>query len=147
MTEKAKGIVTKIEKKTTSAGKEFYFATVGGVRLMIWDKKINDYLDKEVELEYTTETNEYGTTFKANFPGAAKQGGAPRKMSAEELKFKAIDAKLRTKTMIFSYAKDIVIANAGTTAPLSPNAICKEMEVYITFMLGKVAGNIAELKD
>ena len=147
--EKAKGIVTKIEKKTTAAGKELTFATIGGVRFMFWDKKIADYQDKEVEIEYTTETNEYGTTFKGNFPGQAKTGGAPMKRGAspEELKQKAIDMKLRTKTMCFSYGKDLVIAfNRPEALPRTPEEIIKEMDVYIKYMLGLVAGNIRELE-
>jgi hypothetical protein len=147
--EKAKGLCTKIEKKTSAAGKDYYFATVGGVRLLIFDKKIEDYQDKEVELEYTIKTDDKGTTFMANFPGAAKTGGgsAPRKgTTPEELKQKAIDMKLRTKTMVFSYAKDIVLANCDPRGTRDPEAICKEMDVYIKYMLGLVAGNIKELE-
>ena len=149
MTEKAKGLCTKIEKKTNAAGKDYYFATVGGVRMLIFDKKIEDYQDKEVELEYTIKTDDKGTTFMANFPGAVKSagGGAPRRgTTPEELKQKAVDMKLRTKTMIFSYAKDLVLHREGAKL-LNPEEICKEMDVYIQHMLKLVAGNIAELKD
>jgi hypothetical protein len=148
MTEKAKGLCTKIEKKTSAAGKDYYFATVGGVRMLIFDNKIEDYQDKEVELEYTIKTDDKGTTFMANFPGAAKTGGgAPPKRgtSPEELKQKAIDMKLRTKTMVMSYAKDLVISRNGGALTLNPDEVVKEMDVYIQYMLNKVAGNIKEL--
>lgn len=150
MSEKAKGVCTKIEKKTSAAGKDYFFATIGGVKMLFFDKKIEEYLNKEIEVEYTIKTDEKGTTFFGNFPGQAKSGGgAPKRgVSPEELHFKKIDAKIRTKTMIFSYAKDLVIANgfSGDKAAIPPDAICKEMDVYINFMLGKVANNIKELE-
>uniref|UniRef100_A0A6M3J0N8 Uncharacterized protein n=1 Tax=viral metagenome TaxID=1070528 RepID=A0A6M3J0N8_9ZZZZ len=151
MTEKAKGIVTLIEKKTSAAGKEYFFATIGGVRMLFFDKKIEDCIDKEIEVEYTEKKDEKGITYFGNFPGQAKTGGAPMKRgsSPEELKQKAIDMKLRTKTMIFSYAKDLVIAfKHGPTGDKAMTAeeITKEMDVYITFMLNKVANNIKELE-
>ena len=145
MTEKAKGIVTKIEKFTSKAGKDYYFATIGGVRMLFFDSKIADYQDKEIEVEYTEKTDDKGTTFMGNFPGQAKTGGAPMKRgsSPEELKQKAIDMKLRTKTMCFSYGKDA--ANH-----LHPQGASKEeywvtMDFLITKMLEKCAGNIKEL--
>ena len=151
MPEKAKGIVTKIEKFTSKAGKDYYFATIGGVRMLFFDSKIADYQDKEIEVEYTEKTDDKGTTFMGNFPGQAKTGGAPMKRgsSPEELKQKAIDMKLRTKTMIFSYAKDLVIAfKHGPTGDKAMTAeeITKEMDVYIQHMLKLVAGNIKELE-
>jgi len=153
MTEKAKGIVTKIEKFTSKAGKDYYFATIGGVRMLFFDSKIADYQDKEIEVEYTEKTDDKGTTFMGNFPGQAKTGGAPMKRgsSPEELKQKAIDMKLRTKTMIFSYAKDLTIANqppgGNGHPPRLPEEACKEMDVYIQHMLKLVAGNIRELGE
>ena len=146
MTEKAKGIVSKIDKKTSAAGKDYFFAHIGGVKFLFFDKKIEDFLDKEIEIEYTIKEDDKGTTFFGNFPGQAKTGGgAPRKgTSPEELKQKAIDMKLRTKTMCFSYAKDA--ANH-----LHPQGATKEeywatMEYLIQKMLEKCAGNIKELE-
>ena len=145
--EKAKGIVTQIEKKTSQAGKDYFFVTIGGIRFLFFDKKIEDCLDKEIEVEYTTKTDDKGTTFFGNFPGAAKTGGGSpmkRGSSPEELKQKAIDMKLRTKTMCFSYAKDA--ANH-----LHPQGMTKEeywatMDFLIGKMLEKCAGNIRELE-
>ena len=151
MTEKAKGIVEKIDKKTSAAGKDYFFATIGGVKFLFFDKKIEDTLNTEIEIEYTTKTDDKGTTFFGNFPGQAKTGGAPVKRGAspEELKQKAIDMKLRTKTMVMSYAKDLVIANRLGPEVISVTAddICKEMDVYIQYMLKLVAGNIRELGE
>jgi len=151
MPEKAKGIVTQITEKTSAAGKNYYFATIGGVKFLFFDSKIKDYLDKEVEIEYTEKNDDKGTTFFGNFPGAARSGGggAPKRGSSpEELKQKAIDMKLRTKTMIFSYAKDLVIANRLGPEVISVTAddICKEMDVYIQYMLKLVSNNIKELE-
>ena len=47
--------------------------------------------------------------------------------------------------MIFSYAKDLVIATIGPSVNFNAEAICKEMDIYITFMLNKVANNIKQL--
>lgn len=149
MSEKAKGLVTAVEEKMSAKNKPYFFATIGGVRMLFFDAKIKDCLNTEIEVEYTVKTDDKGTTFMGSFPGAAKSsGGAPPKRwtSPEELKFKAIDAKLRTKTMIFSYAKDLTIANFEKDSVRSSDAICKEMDVYITFMLNKVANNIKELE-
>lgn len=149
MIEKANGIVTKIEKKTSQAGKDYFFATIGGVRFLFFDKKIEECQDKEIEIEYTEKTNEKGTTFIGNFPGATKTGSGALKrgLSPEELHFKKIDAKLRTKTMVMSYAKDLWIANhKQNEMGTEPEASCKEMDVYIKYMLGLVAGNIKELE-
>ena len=145
--EKAKGIVEKIEKKESKAGKDYFFATIGGVKFLFFDKKIEDMLDKEIEIEYTEKTDDKGTTFFGNFPGQAKTGGAPMKRGAspEELKQKAIDMKLRTKTMCFSYGKD-------AASHLHPQGTPKEeywatMDFLITKMLEKCAGNIKELGE
>ena len=146
--EKAKGVVSKIDKRTSKAGKDYYFATIGGVDFLFFDSKILDYLDKEIEIEYTQKTDDKGTTFFGNFPGQAKTGGgAPKRGSSpEELKQKAIDMKLRTKTMIFSYAKDLVIENkASSGVRRDPTEITAEMDVYIQYMLKLVANNIKEL--
>lgn len=149
MTEKAKGMVTAVEKKTSAAGKDYFFATIGGVKFLFFDSKIQEKLNQEIEIEYTTKVDDKGTTFFGNFPGEAKpQGGSPRKGSSPaELKQKAIDMKLRTKTMIFSYAKDLVLANHHTQSQVDPEAICKEMDIYINHMLKLVANNIKELES
>jgi len=142
--ENAKGIVTKIDKKTSAAGKDYFFATIGGVKFLFFDKKIEDFLDKEIEIEYTEKMDAKGTTFFGNFPGAAKTGGTPKRGSSpEELKQKAIDMKLRTKTMCYSYAKD-------AASHLHPQGTSKEeywatMDFLIQKMLEKCAGNIKEL--
>ncbi len=148
MTEKAKGLVTSIEKKTSAAGKDYFFATIGGVKFLFFDKKIEECKDKEIEIEYTTKQDDKGTTFFGNFPGQAKSsgGGAPRaRTSPEELKQKAIDMKLRTKTMCIAYAKD------GANH-LHPQGASKEeywatMDFLINKMLEKCAGNIKELGE
>jgi hypothetical protein len=146
MTEKAKGIVTHVEKKTSAAGKDYFFATIGQVKFLFFDKKIEESLNKEIEIEYTTKVDDKGTTFIGNFPGQAKSSSpAPRKGSSpEELKQKAIQTKISAKTMIFSYAKDA--ANH-----LHPEGTPKEkywetMEFLINNMLAKVANNIKELE-
>ena len=149
MPEKAKGLVESVEKKASAAGKEYFFAVIGGVRMLFFDSKIQDMLNKEIEVEYETKTDEKGTTFFGRFPGSApKTGGAPKRGSSpEELKQKAIDMKLRTKTMVMSYAKDLWIANhKQNEMGCDPKEICAEMDIYINHMLGKVAGNIKELE-
>jgi hypothetical protein len=149
MTEKAKGVVTKIVPKESKAGKKYWFVTIGGVEFLFFDAKIVDFDQKEIEVEYTIKTDEKGTTFFGNFPGVQRTagGGAPPKRgtSPEELKQKAIDMKLRTKTMVMSYAKDLVISRNGGALTLNPDEVVKEMDVYIQYMLNKVAGNIKEL--
>lgn len=147
--EKAKGIVTSVEKKVSAAGKDYFFAIIGGVKFLFFDKKIEECKDKEIEVEYTIKTDDKGTTFFGNFPGQAKSGGgAPRRGSSpEELRQKAIDMKLRTKTMIFSYAKDLVIARKAGLDALNAEGICIELDIYIKHMLNLVAGNIKELES
>jgi hypothetical protein len=152
--EKAKGIVTEIVTKTAKSGKDYWFVTIGGVKMLFFDSKITEFLDKEIEVEYDIKTDDKGTTFMGRIPGSSKpSGGAPPKRgtSPEELKQKAIDMKLRTKSFILSYAKDLVVARrkeVGISADgNTPEDIVKEMDVYIKYMLGLVAGNIAELKD
>jgi hypothetical protein len=147
MIEKAKGVVTHVEKKTSAAGKDYFFATIGQVKFLFFDSKIQEKLNQEIEIEYTTKVDDKGTTFFGNFPGQAKTSSpAPRKGSSpEELKQKAIDMKLRTKTMCFSYGKDA--ANH-----LHPQGTTKEeywatMDFLITRMLEKCAGNIKELGE
>jgi hypothetical protein len=146
--EKAKGIVTEIVTKTAKSGKDYWFVTIGGVKMLFFDSKITEFLDKEIEVEYDIKTDDKGTTFMGRIPGSSKpSGGAPPKRgtSPEELKQKAIDMKLRTKTMVFSYGKD-------AASHLHPQGTPKEeywatMDFLITKMLEKCAGNIAELKD
>jgi hypothetical protein len=149
--EKAKGIVTEIVTKTAKSGKDYWFVTIGGVKMLFFDSKITEFLDKEIEVEYDIKTDDKGTTFMGRIPGSSKpSGGAPPKRgtSPEELKQKAIDMKLRTKTMIFAYAKDIVIANhAQRQLGYDPEALVKEMDVYIKYMLGLVNNNIKELGE
>ena len=143
--EKAKGTVTNIEKKTSAAGKDYFFATIGGVKFLFFDTKIADCQGKEIEIEYTTKTDEKGTTFFGNFPGQAKTASPiKRGLSPEELKFKAIDAKLRTKTMCFSYGKDA--ANHLCSEGTPKEEYWATMEYLITNMLKMVSGNIKELE-
>jgi hypothetical protein len=151
--DKAKGIVEKIEKKTSAAGKEYYFATIGAVRFLFFDQKIAEYEGKEVEIEYEIKTDAKGTTYWGRFPGAAKPAGTAagirRGMSPEELKQKAIQIKITAKTMCFSYAKDLVIAKLAANPdelPPSTEQITKELDAYIKFMLGLLVGNMKELE-
>lgn len=145
--EKAKGVCTAIEKKTSAAGKDYYFATIGGVKMLFFDSKIMEFKDKEIEVEYTVKTDEKGTTFFGTFPGQSKSSSAaPRRGTApEELKQKAIDMKLRTKTMIFSYAKDMVISGRAGK-PFTAAEVIPEFMEYIKTMLTDVANNIKELE-
>jgi hypothetical protein len=147
MTEKAKGVVTKIVPKESKAGKKYWFVTIGDVEFLFFDAKIVDFDQKEIEVEYTIKNDEKGTTFFGNFPGVQRTagGGTPPKRGAspEELKQKAIDMKLRTKTMCYSYAKDA--ANHLHPQVASKEEYWATMDFLIQKMLEKVAGNIKEL--
>jgi hypothetical protein len=148
MSEKAKGVVTAVDEKISAKNKPYWFATIGGVKMLFFDARIKDCLNKEIEVEYDAKVDDKGTTFIASFPGTAKSGGGMKRgPSPEELKFKAIDAKLRTKTMIFSYAKDLVIANHAKDTDYTPAKTCEELDVYINHLLNKVANNIKELEE
>jgi len=145
--EKAKGVVTKVDKKTKKDGSgSFYIVTIGGVEMLFFDSKIEGMIDQEVEVEYSISSN---GKFIGSFSGASRPsgGGAPprRGSSPEELKLKAIDMKLRTKTMIFSYAKDIATSIHGHD-PVQKDVFWITMDYFITRMLEKCANNIKELE-
>ena len=147
--EKAKGVVTSVKKFTSKKGNDYWRAIIGEVEFLFFDSKIADCEGQEIEIEYTIKTDDRGTTYSGNFPGSGRPtgGGFQKKgTSPEELKQKSIDMKLRTKTMIFSYAKDLVISNHGDSGSRIPESVTAEMDVYIQHMLKLVAGNIKELE-
>jgi hypothetical protein len=147
MIEKAKGVVTAVEKKTSAAGKDYFFATIGQVKFLFFDSKIQEKLNQEIEIEYTTKVDDKGTTFFGNFPGQAKTSSpAPRKVSSpEELKQKAIDMKLRTKTMCMSYAKDGAIHLTHDTVTMEE--YWRIQEYLFNKQLEKFSNNIKELGE
>lgn len=145
--EKAKGVVQKIDKREKKDGSgSYWIVTIGGVEFMFFDAKIADKLDEEVEIEYFVSSQ---GRFIGNFPGSERpQGGGFRKGSPEDLKFRKIDAKIRTKTMCLAYAKDIAIAYIRRNSEdVTPEKAWTIIEYLSNHMLRTVERNIKELED
>ena len=99
-----KATVETVTEKRTKDGKLFYAVVAGGEKYSCWSEKIADKVNQEVEFD--VQTREWnGFEFKTmKLIDGASSGGYSKGG------YKAAYNTSAPKTMVLSYAKDIVVA-------------------------------------